>query len=83
MIFGKASTIAKPSRSFSRKIKKLMALSPRRIDPYHHMTVKSFMASSQEDFEEIVTREDGLISAMEATIDKYARKKFRFQNVFK
>jgi poly [ADP-ribose] polymerase len=64
----------KTIESFNRKIKKLMALSPRRIDPYHHMTVKSFMASSQEDFEEIVTREDGLISAMEATIDKYARK---------
>lgn len=58
---------------FNKKIEKLLALSPRRIDNYKGMTVKSFLAKEVKDpkeqakiFADIVEREDSLIKIMEA-----------------
>ncbi|MCD8083219.1 MAG: hypothetical protein LUE86_06900 [Clostridiales bacterium] len=58
---------------FNRKVEELLALSPRKIDPYRGMTVASFLAKpaatkeeQQKIFADIIAREESLLMAMEA-----------------
>lgn len=68
---GKSKTVDQ----FNSKIKKIMALAPRRIDAYHGQTVKSYLARQVENpdeqkeiFSAIIDREDALIQSMEAVL---------------
>ena len=58
---------------FNSKIRKILALAPRRIDAYHGQTVASYLAKvassdeeQQEIYSQIIDREDALIRSMEA-----------------
>ena len=69
---GKSKSVS----SFNKKICKLLALSPRKIDPYQGMTVKSYLATEDDNpakqaeiYARIIDREDALIKAMEAITD--------------
>lgn len=60
---------------FNKHLLKLISLSKRRIDKYHGMTVESYLAKKVDDPEEqeqilqdIMTREEGLLLAMEAMV---------------
>ena len=66
---------AKNVDQFNSKIKKILALAPRRIDAYHGQTVQSYLAKEVSDpkeqqkiYSEIIDREDGLINSMEAIL---------------
>lgn len=66
---------AKNVEQFNAKIRKILALAPRRIDAYHGQTVKSYLAQEVNDpdqqqqiFADIINREDSLIQSMEAVL---------------
>ena len=66
---------SKNVEQFNSKIKKILALAPRRIDAYHGQTVKSYLARAVDDpdeqkqiFADIIDREDALIQSMEAIL---------------
>lgn len=66
---------SKNVEQFNSKVKKILALAPRRIDAYHGQTVKSYLAQEvadpdkqQEIYAAIIEREDALIQSMEAIL---------------
>lgn len=65
----------KAVEEFNNKLHDLMAISPRRIDKYHGMSVKSYEAKIRtsyakqlEEFQKIVEREETYLQAMEAVM---------------
>lgn len=66
---------SKNVEQFNARIKKILALAPRRIDAYHGQTVKSYLAAEVADpneqnkiYSAIIDREDALIQSMEAVL---------------
>ena len=60
---------------FNAQVMKLMAISPRKIDQYRGMTVKSYLAvqmptqaEQEQEFARIIAREESLLRAMDAMV---------------